>query len=361
MIYKEEMYAANCPYPLQRLAEPQQLLFFDIETTGLSAADSSLYLIGALSFDGKKWKLVQWMAEQFSEEEQVLRAFTDYCQGYDTLVHFNGDTFDIPYLKNCAKPYGLSMPFEGMGSIDLLKWIRPLKSLLSLENVKLKTIEQFLHIDREDQYTGRELISLYQTYTTQPSKEIQHLLLLHNAEDLKHLPTLLSILFYRDLAACSPTVLSCTQGNETLQVTGQLPFAVPQEICFSVAAASFHVTGARFDVTVPLYTGRLRYFYPDYKDYYYLPLEDYAIHKKIARFVDPAHRKKATAKTAYTWQEGCYLPLPPGKKALSALAQTATAIPVLQTDYKTSEHYVSFQPERAFLETYVQLFFHSLL
>lgn len=37
-------------YPLSRIGAPDQLLFFDIETTGLSAEHSRLYLIGCVFY-----------------------------------------------------------------------------------------------------------------------------------------------------------------------------------------------------------------------------------------------------------------------------------------------------------------------
>ena len=36
----------------------------------------------------------------------------------------------------------------------------------------------------------------------------------------------------------------------------------------------------------------LKYFYTDYKNYYYLPKEDMAIHKSVAAYVDRDHKKK---------------------------------------------------------------------
>lgn len=52
----------------------------------------------------------------------------------------------------------------------------------------------------------------------------------------------------------------------------------------------------------------LKYFYPDYQNYYYLPEEDMAIHKSIADSVDPSYRKKATKNTCYTKKAGIFLP-----------------------------------------------------
>ena len=58
----------------------------------------------------------------------------------------------------------------------------------------------------------------------------------------------------------------------------------------------------------PLYKGTLKYFFADYKNYYYLPAEDMAVHKSISSFVDSAHREKATKENCYTKKEGCFLP-----------------------------------------------------
>ncbi|MCC8168139.1 MAG: hypothetical protein LIO37_02205 [Clostridiales bacterium] len=61
---------------------------------------------------------------------------------------------------------------------------------------------------------------------------------------------------------------------------------------------------------VLIYSGELKYFYDNYKDYYYLPTEDVAIHKSVAAYVDKAHRKQATATTAYLRRSGIFLPQP---------------------------------------------------
>lgn len=59
---------------------------------------------------------------------------------------------------------------------------------------------------------------------------------------------------------------------------------------------------------VPLYEEEMKYFYSNYKNYYYLPEEDTAIHKSVASYVDKAHRVQATAKNCYTRKLSSYLP-----------------------------------------------------
>ena len=45
------------------------------------------------------------------------------------------------------------------------------------------------------------------------------------------------------------------------------------------------------------------------KDYYFLPLEDRAIHKSIGEFMDKKFRKAATASTCYEKFSGSFLPI----------------------------------------------------
>ena len=59
---------------------------------------------------------------------------------------------------------------------------------------------------------------------------------------------------------------------------------------------------------VPIYEEELKYFYANYKNYYYLPTEDMAIHKSIASFVDKDYREQATAENCYTRKFSLYLP-----------------------------------------------------
>ena len=61
-------------------------------------------------------------------------------------------------------------------------------------------------------------------------------------------------------------------------------------------------------IHIPVFIGRLKHYFEDYKDYFYLPDEDTAIHKSIAESVDSSHRVQATKATAYTWANGSFIP-----------------------------------------------------
>lgn len=64
--------------------EPKDVLFFDIETTGLSPKTSHVFLIGLISFqpDTKEWQLIQFLQEQDNEEEEraLLETFSAFAK-----------------------------------------------------------------------------------------------------------------------------------------------------------------------------------------------------------------------------------------------------------------------------------------
>ena len=138
----------------QFLGKDGNILFFDIETTGLSPKNASVYLIGAAVIEDKKWTLHQWFAENTAEEEAILDAFLQFSVPYKKLVHFNGTTFDIPFLQAKCKKYGLTASFAEMEQTDIYRQISPFKNLLKLSNCKQKSLEEFLGLNREDPFNG---------------------------------------------------------------------------------------------------------------------------------------------------------------------------------------------------------------
>lgn len=315
MITIEKDFKLETSYPLERLGKQEDLLFFDIETTGFSGDYSNLYLIGCTYYKDGNWRLVQWFADTKSSEKEVLEHFFHFLTSFKILVHFNGDKFDIPYLlKRCA---ALKLPynFDNITSIDIYKKIKPYRRHLGLENLKQKSIEAFLGIAREDLYNGGQLIEVYEEYLRTRQDFLFNLLLLHNEDDLKGMPQLLPILFYPDFftqsfqmkdffksAGSTPAVHLLLQGEDSV--------CLPVPLNGSTTSYGFSAAKNRIDLSIRLYEGTLKYYYPNYKDYYYLIYEDTAVHKSIGEYVDRDARIKATKETCYTKKSGCFLPQP---------------------------------------------------
>ncbi len=88
----------------------------------------------------------------------------------------------------------------------------------------------------------------------------------------------------------------------------KLPSLLPADISYGINDCYFSGHKEDGKLRVPLYEEELKYFYSNYKDYYYLPKEDIAVHKSVASFVDKEYREQATARNCYTRKISSYLP-----------------------------------------------------
>lgn len=295
----------------------ESFAFFDIETTGFSPKNSFIYLIGMAYRKDNVLHIHQFLAEHSKEESQILSAFYEKIAPFQTIFTFHGLGFDIPFLKSRENLYQLNGPWDTFDFFDLYKLTAKYSHLFHLPNKKQKTVEQFLGINREDTYSGGELITIYHNYEKTKDSHALELLLLHNYEDVLGMTKLLALFSYRDFFELPPHVHSAqlktshfydstAECNELL-LEIHVPTPFPQRLlCRSDYSLLCQDTSAK--ILVPIYEGDLKHFYDNYKDYYYLPEEDMAIHKSVATFVDSNHRIKATAKTCYTRKSGLYLP-----------------------------------------------------
>ena len=71
----------------------------------------------------------------------------------------------------------------------------------------------------------------------------------------------------------------------------------------------FRLNGNNAQITIISPHLLLKYFFKNYKDYYYLPEEDITIHKDVATYVDKNHRIQATASNCFTKVTDNFLPI----------------------------------------------------
>ncbi len=331
-------------YPLERIAPLEKLLFIDIETTGFTAKSSSLYLIGAAYHYNGCWRIKQWFARNYDEEKDLLRDFFSFAADYTHLIHFNGNNFDLPYLLQKCELHKLPYNFDHFEGIDIYKRIAPYKFFLHTPNCKQKSLEELMGIEREDAYNGGELIGLYHEYVKKPAEETYRLLLLHNSDDMKGMMRILPLLAFYDLFN-GPIKARKVQSNRFVDYHGHdrqellMKLELPTPLPFTISNLS---NGCYFSgelsegiLKVPVYEEEMKYFYSNYKDYYYLPEEDIALHKSVASFVDQEHRMQACAANCYTRKLSTYLP-----------QWDIFAEPFFKREYKSKELFFELTDER---------------
>lgn len=85
-----------------------------------------------------------------------------------------------------------------------------------------------------------------------------------------------------------------------ISLKGEEETVLPRPLCAAVPSYGFAAAGNALELSIRLYEGTLKYYYPSYKDYYYLIYEDTAVHKSVGEYVDRDARIKATKETCYT-------------------------------------------------------------
>ena len=305
-------------YPIETLADKEKVLFFDIETTGFSRQYCNVYLIGCLYFCGDQPMYAQWLADNFNDEANVLMAFHKFIQNYDTLIHFNGNGFDIPFLKERGEKYKLDFDFDRFKSIDIYKSVSGINHILKMENQKQKTFEQLIGINREDPFSGGDLIEVFKHYVESKDERLIFTLLLHNKEDVWNMGHLTSLLAISDLFECNFEISDYKISDfknidgdieQELLIKLHLNNKLPIPLSYNYENIYLRAKDNTANISVKIKSGTYKYFFENHKDYYYLPLEDRALHKSVASFVDKQYRKQATASTCYDRISGDFLPM----------------------------------------------------
>ena len=62
---------------IEKYYNPNELVLFDIETTGFAAKTTKLYLIGCCYFDNGFWFIKQWFNDDGESEALIIKDFME--------------------------------------------------------------------------------------------------------------------------------------------------------------------------------------------------------------------------------------------------------------------------------------------
>lgn len=346
---------------------PAGTVLFDIETTGLSADTSYLYLIGAVYSSHENLVISQWFCEDFSEEKDVLSSFLSFMKDKKTLVHFNGSGFDLPYLvKKCRRHHLKGLP-EVSDTIDIYKLLLPFKKHTAFPDFKQKTLEAAAGFQRNDSFSGGDLIEVYTAYTGksrlasltgnfEEADALRHVLLLHNHDDLLGLFSLYRKTRLSDLYAghLQPSVIRQTDG---IVFTFDFPL-LPFPLSLTQNQCTLTITERETDLFLPFYRGELKYFFKDYKNYSYLRYEDTAVHNSIAEWVDKEAKEKCRPDTAYQKKEALFFALPFKKPEQKDIL---SAVPLFYKEFRSLPAYAEYTDDFVYDRSMISAYFFEFL
>lgn len=162
---------------------PQNICFFDIETTGLSVEKDSIIAISyAKYFNINKCKIVQIQSIDIKNDEKLLILdFLEALLGMYELYTFNGDEFEYNFLKKKLKYYDINFDFN-FKLTSLKSNLRHFSSFIGLEKFSREYIENFFGISKKQYYDMHKIIK-----NIKKENEISDEIIAHNKEEISTL------------------------------------------------------------------------------------------------------------------------------------------------------------------------------
>jgi len=112
----------------------RQVVFFDIETTGLSGGAGTLaFLAGCGWFEDEGFVVQQFFLNGPSGERAMLAALADVFDRASLLVTYNGRSFDVPTMETRWAFHRSSSPTDGLPHFDMLPPARRLWGRIGVE------------------------------------------------------------------------------------------------------------------------------------------------------------------------------------------------------------------------------------
>ena len=115
-------------------------------------------------------------------------------------------------------------------------------------------------------------------------------------------------------------------------------FPKPVERTFSNGDA-LSICENSLTLSVPVFNEPMKLFFPDWRNYSFLPNEGIAVHNKLAAFVDASRKTPATRETAYSLLSSEFVPAT-GKEV---------EVPLYRKEYADPERFIRLKdlvPER---------------
>ena len=161
-------------------------LFLDTETTGLAGGvGTAAFLIGIGYFYQNKYIVEQFFMRDYNEEAAMLKLLAEKATDFDTIVTFNGRSFDLPLLETRMILNRIDPALSKLRDVDLLHPARRIWGL-RLSDCRLGTLEiEVLGFQRtEDDIPGSLIPGIYFDYLQFGNADKLYKVFYHNEKDV---------------------------------------------------------------------------------------------------------------------------------------------------------------------------------
>jgi len=169
----------------------RRVLFLDTETTGLSGGAGTVAFEVGLGFIEPRGMVIrQYVMRDYCEEPAMMAEIAALISRFDTIVSFNGKSFDLPLLESRMIMSRIRIPLTRMPHLDLLHAARRVYKL-RLKRCSLLALEEtVLGLGRHDDLPGAQVPQRYFDYIRTREFALLEDVLRHNFDDVRSLACL---------------------------------------------------------------------------------------------------------------------------------------------------------------------------
>ncbi len=174
----------------------ERVVFFDIETTGLSGGAGTLaFLAGCGWFEGDDFRVRQFFLSGPADERSMLDALSEIFGNASLLVTFNGRSFDVPVMEMRWAFHRTAAPTDTLPHFDMLPPARRLwgesreargtRAVGESRDCSLGSLERSLFgVRRHGDVPGFEIPTRYFQFLRTGDAGVVEGVLEHNRQDL---------------------------------------------------------------------------------------------------------------------------------------------------------------------------------
>jgi len=167
------------------MPDPEDFVFIDTETTGLSGGSGTMaFQIGIGFLRGNSFIIKQFFCPDFDYESSMLKLLNSEIDGFGNIVTYNGKCYDIPLLENRMILNRIKPRFSSKSHLDMLTASRRLwKNRYG--DCSLTAIEKaILNFNRTGDIPGYMIPQAYFDYLHSRHPAAMRLVLAHNRFDI---------------------------------------------------------------------------------------------------------------------------------------------------------------------------------
>ncbi len=180
-----EIFSVLFDLPLDFNPSPEQFIFADTETTGISGgAGAMAFLIGVGFWRNHSFEIRQYFCPDFDYEASMLSEFHSLIGDFKYLVTYNGKSFDIPLIQNRSILNRIESTTGKVIHLDMLHPARQLYRIIH-RDCSLTSLEKaILKFRRTNDIPGGMIPQAYFDFLHSRNPAVMKLVLSHNRFDI---------------------------------------------------------------------------------------------------------------------------------------------------------------------------------